>query len=202
MTHPSISLQHPISLIMAALLVMGLANTTPVLAATPPVRNTAQVECRLPPQIRQLGRNTTYLAAGQQIRTTASECRVRGGQEIGGLDARAAGTAMARSSSQVPVMLGRHRDRCSSGVIAGLSPTGSLALREGPAATFARRARLANGNKVFLCDVSSDGRWLGIVTANGSAADCKVTIANGPGAYAGNCLSGWISARYVGAHGQ
>ncbi|MBS0394052.1 MAG: caspase family protein [Proteobacteria bacterium] len=39
------------------------------------------VDCLLPPQVRQLG-NTSYLAARRPTRTTASDCRIRGGEYV------------------------------------------------------------------------------------------------------------------------
>ncbi|HUO81014.1 MAG TPA: caspase family protein [Steroidobacteraceae bacterium] len=39
------------------------------------------VDCLLPPQVRQLG-NTSYLAARRPIRTTTSDCRIRGGEYV------------------------------------------------------------------------------------------------------------------------
>ncbi len=38
------------------------------------------VDCLLPPQVRQLGQNYTYLAARQPIKTPASNCARRGGE--------------------------------------------------------------------------------------------------------------------------
>lgn len=38
------------------------------------------VDCLLPPKVRRLGRSATYLAPRQPIRTTAVECRIRGGE--------------------------------------------------------------------------------------------------------------------------
>lgn len=38
------------------------------------------VDCLLPQRIRRLGRNSTYLAPRQPIRTTAADCRIRGGE--------------------------------------------------------------------------------------------------------------------------
>lgn len=40
------------------------------------------VDCALPGQIRQLGRATTYVAARQPVRTTARDCRIRGGEYV------------------------------------------------------------------------------------------------------------------------
>jgi hypothetical protein len=38
------------------------------------------VDCLLPGKVRQLGRRTTYLGARRPIRTTALDCRIRGGE--------------------------------------------------------------------------------------------------------------------------
>lgn len=40
------------------------------------------VDCLLPPQVRQLGENFTYLAARQPVRTTANDCATRGGEYV------------------------------------------------------------------------------------------------------------------------
>ncbi|MEQ9003623.1 MAG: caspase family protein [Pseudomonadales bacterium] len=40
------------------------------------------VDCALPGQIRQLGRSTTYVAPRQPQRTTALDCRIRGGEYV------------------------------------------------------------------------------------------------------------------------
>src|SRR5688500_8660121 len=41
-------------------------------------------KCELPPQLRKLGRNASYLAAGRRIQTTFADCKVRGGKFEGG----------------------------------------------------------------------------------------------------------------------
>ena len=38
------------------------------------------VECLLPGQIRRLGRHTTYVTQRRAIKTTARDCKVRGGE--------------------------------------------------------------------------------------------------------------------------
>ena len=197
---PTLFVRRPRGVVVIAVLLLTGTCVAPAQAAPAVDPNTAQVECRLPPQIRQLGRNTTYLAAGQQIQTSAAECRVRGGQFLVGH----ASSKPASASSRVPVMVGTSLSACSVGVVANLSTNGSLAVRDGPGASFTRRAQLGNGSRVFLCDRSGDGGWLGIVTAKGSTADCHIVLRPSapPAAYTGTCLSGWISARYVGPHQQ
>jgi hypothetical protein len=49
-------------------------------AAAP--KATEAVDCLLPGQIRPLGRQATYLARGQTIRTTPLHCAQRGGQIV------------------------------------------------------------------------------------------------------------------------
>src|SRR5688500_20403996 len=51
------------------------------------------VECKLPPQIRSLGRHATYLAAGRVVKIPVSECQVRGGTWSGGGPGALAGAA-------------------------------------------------------------------------------------------------------------
>src|SRR5690606_33326574 len=38
------------------------------------------VDCLLPPQVRQLGRHASFLSARRPIKTTASDCAIRGGE--------------------------------------------------------------------------------------------------------------------------
>lgn len=40
------------------------------------------VDCLLPPQIRQLGRNVTYAAARRAVKTSAADCQNRGGEYV------------------------------------------------------------------------------------------------------------------------
>ncbi len=40
------------------------------------------VDCLLPPQVRQLGQQFTYLSARQPIRTSAKDCAIRGGEYV------------------------------------------------------------------------------------------------------------------------
>lgn len=40
------------------------------------------VDCKLPPQVRQLGRRATFLSAARVIKTSAGDCETRGGEYI------------------------------------------------------------------------------------------------------------------------
>lgn len=64
---------------------VGLLGPTPALAKekVPQAKNADDlmvVDCLLPQKMRRLGRNNTYLAPRQPIRTTAVDCRIRGGE--------------------------------------------------------------------------------------------------------------------------
>lgn len=52
------------------------------LAAEPRAEDLLIVDCSLPGQIRQLGRATTYVAPRRPERTTALDCRIRGGEYV------------------------------------------------------------------------------------------------------------------------
>lgn len=162
------------------------------------------VECRLPPQIRTLGRNMTYLAAGRQVRISASDCGIRGGSH----DGRGPGSKAGHETAAMPgaglrsvVTVGgdESRNGCpGSGLVAGLSKAGTLSVRSGPGTASARVHSLGNGSKVFMCDWSADGGWVGVVYPGTPGADCGVSRPITPAQpYAGPCRSGWVSAKYL-----
>jgi hypothetical protein len=62
----------------AVLLVAGSASAAPAADAD----DLLIVDCALPGQIRQLGRATTYVAPRRPERTTALDCRIRGGEYV------------------------------------------------------------------------------------------------------------------------
>ncbi|MCC5869664.1 MAG: sel1 repeat family protein, partial [Gammaproteobacteria bacterium] len=64
---------------IAALILAGPAAAAPVDAD-----DLLIVDCALPGQIRQLGRATTYVAPRRPERTTALDCRTRGGEYVVG----------------------------------------------------------------------------------------------------------------------
>lgn len=156
------------------------------------------VKCQLPPQIRRLGRQATYLAAGRIITTTAADCRVRGGQ------ARATDTTAApvpKADGRMAVMVGGSADAAAcpvSGKIIGLKGGSTLSVRAGPATQHARLDRLANGRAVHVCDGTPDEAWLGIVYPRSAGQDCGVDAPIGEAqAYAGACAVGWVNAGWV-----
>ena len=67
----------------AALIVVGAG--LPVQSTRAAVRNAEDlliVDCLLPGQIRSLGRQATFLSARRPIRTTQSDCEIRGGEYV------------------------------------------------------------------------------------------------------------------------
>lgn len=177
-------------------------------AVLPPARATEAagsqaVTCQLPPQIRRLGRQATYLAAGRIISTTAAECRVRGGQARA---VAAASAPAAASDGRMGVMVGGDRKTAAcpvSGEIIGLKGRSTLSVRAGPGTQQARLDRLANGRRVFVCDGSSDEAWLGIVYPRSAGEDCGVQKPlRDARAYDGPCAVGWVNAGWVDTGGD
>jgi hypothetical protein len=82
--------------------------------------------------------------------------------------------------------------------VSGLKSGGGLSVRSGPNATAGRLDKLVNGKRVFMCDWSKDGAWVGVVYPPTPTLDCGVSqMIDRPQAYAGACHSGWVSAKYV-----
>ena len=188
---------------LSAAIVMVAAAVSPAQART--VMSTDAddqgiVECQLPPQLRQLGNHATYLAAGRRISTSIADCKVRGGTYDGHGPGAYAGQASTAPGTQA-VTIGGDQDRLAcpkSGIVAGLKSGGGLSVRAAPGATAGRIDKLNSGKRVFMCDWSGDGAWVGVVYAGTPAVDCGVSkTIDRPQPYAGACRSGWVSARYV-----
>ena len=178
------------------LLAAGLLLAGPAPARAQAPGQSDLVECKLPPQIRNLGRNVTYLAAGRVVTIPVSECKVRGGSWNG----RGPG-AYAGNAGPLAVTVGgdAHASACPlRAVVTGLRGSSQLSVRAGPGTGFARVDRLGNGAHVFLCDRSGDAGWVGIVYAGDNGADCGLTAPiKRPQAYAGACRSGWVRSSYL-----
>jgi len=190
------------ALAFAAAVVVAAPLAPPAQAADD---GSAQVSCQLPPQIRRLGRQATYLAAGRIIQTTASDCRVRGGQAKPLPAASAAATpAPAAAGGAMAVMVGGDAQQAAcpvSGEIVGLQAASSLSVRAGPGTAHPRQDRLANGRRVFVCDGTADEKWLGVVYPTAAGQDCGVADPRAEAApYAGPCRHGWVSAGWVRTH--
>jgi hypothetical protein len=66
---------------VAGLLALALGASAPAAAGSAGSEgDLLVVDCLLPQKMRRLGRNNTFLAPRQPIRTTAADCRVRGGE--------------------------------------------------------------------------------------------------------------------------
>ncbi len=185
----------------AALLAASLAPAADAQGARP--ADQGLVDCRMPPQIRSLGRNMTYLAAGRQVRISAADCKIRGGSYDGRGPGSKAGHTLASgmAAGRLVVMVGGEESRpgCpGSGKVGGLSPSGTLSVRAGPGTAAARMDKLSNGADVFMCDWSADGAWVGVIYAANSGGDCGVSNPiTPPRAYEGPCKFGWVSAKYI-----
>jgi hypothetical protein len=186
----------------ALVLVASISNVAAQDVALKEPGDQENVECRLPPQIRTLGRNATYLAGGRSIQITVAECKVRGGtfngQGPGSLAGRGSDDWVARSP--VPVIVGGDASQAGcprSGSVTGAGK-GGLAVRSGPSTAAKRIDSLPNGRSVVMCDWSVNGDWVGVVYANADNLDCGLSkyIATAQ-PYSGACRSGWVSSKYV-----
>lgn len=161
------------------------------------------VECRLPPQIRTIGREATYLAGGRTIRASVAECKVRGGSYHGQGPGALAGRGSEAWAARTPVAVIVGGDKAQAacprtGVVDGLSARGTLSVRTAPSPASKRVDSLTNGETVFMCDWSAAGEWVGVVYSRESGADCGVSkYILLPEPYAGTCRSGWVSSKYV-----
>ena len=107
-----------------------------------------------------------------------------------------------------PVMIGEDGarfDACGGlGQVVRPGPDG-LSLHAAPFADSKQLARLAEGQRAFVCTRSLDQKWLGVVVPPAPGADGTAPAADcGVGApvdrrqpYAGPCASGWVASAYV-----
>src|SRR6187549_2170635 len=154
MRAPDSTSRIPLRAGLAAGLLAMIAAIAPAGANSPPPAGNSQlVDCRLPPQIRSLGRNVTYLAAGRLVQVPAAECGQRGGTWSGGGPGSHAG---GKAPLAVTVGVDGNGPACPlQATVAGLR-SGTLAVRAGPDSGFESLDRLHNGTRVFLCDRSGD----------------------------------------------
>jgi len=74
----------PVAVGIALLAGCSSTGETPATAAAPvtDANKLLIVDCLLPPQVRQLGGQTSYLAARRPIKTSAADCEIRGGEYV------------------------------------------------------------------------------------------------------------------------
>lgn len=77
----------PLAVALVAAVLTSCAGTATDSATTPDsmtqrVADLHVVDCLLPGQVRQLGRVSRYITSRRPIRTTASDCRIRGGEYV------------------------------------------------------------------------------------------------------------------------
>lgn len=110
---------------------------------------------------------------------------------------------IAADNVATPVMVGGNDnlDACPSlAVVSGLKPEGDrfLAVRSEANAKSALIDKLQEGQKVFICNTSTDANWFGVVYSHGNVDDCGVSSPVNPAkAYKGKCKSGWVNARWI-----
>jgi hypothetical protein len=97
----------------------------------------------------------------------------------------------------VPVRVGGepNLDACATtGIVTGLKPTPGnyLAVRDGPGPAFERIHKLQLGDRVWLCD-SAKG-WVGVVHGEDCGVATPIPVRK---PYAGPCVSGWVSERFI-----
>ncbi|MBR0553609.1 hypothetical protein [Stakelama marina] len=84
------------------------------------------------------------------------------------------------------------------GMVVDLSDGETLPVRAAPFEEAEQKGSLASGQRLFVCTRSMNQRWLGVVVPAEGGPDCGVTQrVDSPRAYAGACLSGWVSNSYV-----
>ncbi|MEM6707757.1 MAG: caspase family protein [Pseudomonadota bacterium] len=107
------------------------------------------VDCALPGQLRRLGGRTTYLTARRPIRTTALECRVRGGEYVvrdeGNLGAALA-VWMDRAQDGDPEAQTTLGEIFEQGIAGQTDPTTAARWYQKAAAQGSTRAMIALGN--------------------------------------------------------
>ena len=102
----------------------------------------------------------------------------------------------------IPVNIGGsdNLDACSSlGYVSGFkSKKGFLAVRSGSDTTYQIIDKLRKGQRVFICQISPDTNWYGIVYSYKYGDDCGVAspVINAQ-PYSGKCKSGWVYARWI-----
>jgi hypothetical protein len=172
---------------IAALAAASAALPTPALASP----DAEPVDCKLPPQVRTLGRNMTYLAAGRLVRLSAGECAQRGGSWNG----RGPGRFAGGGPLAVTIGAGAGGPACPAQANVWLHGGGTLTVRAGPGTGFERIDRLLHGARVFVCDRAGDAGWVGVVYGD---ADCGLAApVDPPRAYDGACHSGWVRSSYL-----
>lgn len=108
-----------------------------------------------------------------------------------------------KSEAKISVYYGgdENIDACSSlAQVNHLSkgPDGFLAVKDAPSIKAYRTDKIFNGQKLWVCEESKDGKWLGIVYSPNEKQDCGVSSpVEKRKPYNGPCKSGWVSKKYV-----
>ena len=58
--------------------------------------------------------------------------------------------------------------------------------------------KIFNGQKLWICEESKDGKWLGVVYPSNQKQDCGVSSPiKKQKSYDGPCKAGWVSKKYI-----
>lgn len=100
-----------------------------------------------------------------------------------------------------PVMIGEdgpRLDACAAMGQAVRVGAQGLVIRAAPFAEAQEVGRLAEGARAAVCTRSLDQKWLGVVVLPPPPADCGLSQpVDRKQAYAGPCLSGWVSSASI-----
>ena len=110
------------------------------------------------------------------------------------------GIDAAQIRPAIPLMVGGQEasEGCTGTATISIRSGTTLNLRAGPGLTHPVIARLSDGQRVSICQ-RRDG-WVGVLVfrTGPGPSDCQVSDAGPkPTPYAGPCVSGWITAKYV-----
>ena len=93
---------------------------------------------------------------------------------------------------------GPRLDACAAMGQAVRVGTQGLAIRAAPFAEAQEVGRLAEGARALVCTRSLDQKWLGVVVVPQPPTDCGLSEpVDRKQAYAGPCLSGWVSSASI-----
>lgn len=77
-------------------------------------------------------------------------------------------------------------------------PNGFLAVKDAPNINSGRTDKIFNGQKLWICEESKDGKWVGVVYSSDEKQNCGVSSpVEKKKPYDGPCKSGWVSKKYV-----
>lgn len=108
--------------------------------------------------------------------------------------------AQAKDEPIVPVQIGSVEDLDACLSLGAVLENGSetLKVHVAPSASSAHIDSLAGGTRVYLCSVSRDGAWHGVVYPSEPDQECGVSApVKEQRQYTGPCKSGWVQEKGI-----